>query len=624
MKKSLFAANISAVRIKNGSYITINDPLDAFLSDYNITSKPSPKNYTETPANDTHKSEYKITFQNIATNLTTDTTSSRVSSKTNNALSHTWDSQVANQSFDVIHDASDIDELDSIFDNAQSSPFTIHDMQNRINDFSSGYNHRQSSQLKKNRPNAKDGMIIVKKGKHPAPMFGGDLLLAADSVVYFVKFNEYMKPLLTLENVMEFLRTCSNILDIENAREWKNAQRHVVQLSKTGVDIMKDGNVVDWERASRRTTTGMRSSSVLYEMIEAVESFGLSASYQLESFVNQVIISKNIAMELSTILTDIEGPAPNIVFPNISDPRIHEWSNETNLITLSPAALDDIAHGANVEAHVVGVLFKTIGNLSIPVEEGSGNMNVESGNMMSLSVFPKVADELDPPLRITLEHLNPEMARFKQDCVFLNSSAENIYEMWSKDGCRVADVNITHTTCECNKMSTFSLLVDKSRPNDFVIQSVPIPPKIGSGGKSRKTRSIRLALYIVLPILLILAILLILMVFLWRRRKGKKLNGRDKESAIGRGERNKPDLLTETLPKVERESSSLSTTSGEKKIRKKGEGRRKKKRKRRNTIDKDSITEETQQASIFCFDLKHINVCETSFYEQSKLSSPSE
>lgn len=151
----------------------------------------------------------------------------------------------------------------------------------------------------------------------------------------------------------------------------------------------------------------MRSSSVLYEMIEAVESFGLSASYQLESFVNQVIISKNIgklftrskrgdiqhpfnkiwyktnasiefnfhvvlAMELSTILTDIEGPAPNIVFPNISDPRIREWSNETNLITLSPAALDDIAHGANVEAHVVGVLFKTIGNLSIPVEEGSG------------------------------------------------------------------------------------------------------------------------------------------------------------------------------------------------------------------------------------------------------------
>ena len=38
-------------------------------------------------------------------------------------------------------------------------------------------------------------------------------------------------------------------------------------------------------------------------------------------------------------------------------------------------------------------------------------------------------------------------------------------EMWSNKGCKVADVNETHTTCECNHMSSFSLLVDKSKPN---------------------------------------------------------------------------------------------------------------------------------------------------------------
>jgi hypothetical protein len=37
--------------------------------------------------------------------------------------------------------------------------------------------------------------------------------------------------------------------------------------------------------------------------------------------------------------------------------------------------------------------------------------------------------------------------------------------MWSNKGCKVADVNETHTTCECNHMSSFSLLVDKSKPN---------------------------------------------------------------------------------------------------------------------------------------------------------------
>ena len=77
-------------------------------------------------------------------------------------------------------------------------------------------------------------------------------------------------------------------------------------------------------------------------------------------------------MELKTIQSDIQVPSPDIIFPNISDPRIRKWSKQTNVISLSPAALDEVAQGANVEAHVSGVLFKTVGNLSIPVDEGQG------------------------------------------------------------------------------------------------------------------------------------------------------------------------------------------------------------------------------------------------------------
>jgi hypothetical protein len=77
-------------------------------------------------------------------------------------------------------------------------------------------------------------------------------------------------------------------------------------------------------------------------------------------------------MELRTIESDIQEPSPDITFPNISDPRIRKWTKQSNVISLSPAALDEVAQGANVEAHVSGVLFKTVGNLSIPVEEGQG------------------------------------------------------------------------------------------------------------------------------------------------------------------------------------------------------------------------------------------------------------
>ena len=77
-------------------------------------------------------------------------------------------------------------------------------------------------------------------------------------------------------------------------------------------------------------------------------------------------------MQLMTIQSDIQEPSPDIVFPNTSDPRLRKWVKETNVISLSPAALDEVAQGSNVEAHVCGVLFKTVGNLSIPVEEGQG------------------------------------------------------------------------------------------------------------------------------------------------------------------------------------------------------------------------------------------------------------
>ena len=89
-------------------------------------------------------------------------------------------------------------------------------------------------------------------------------------------------------------------------------------------------------------------------------------------FVQFLFVFPIPVMELRTIQSDIQEPAPDIVFPNISDPRIRKWTNQTNVISLSPAALDEVAQGANVDAHVCGVLFKTVGDLSIPIEEGQG------------------------------------------------------------------------------------------------------------------------------------------------------------------------------------------------------------------------------------------------------------
>lgn len=94
--------------------------------------------------------------------------------------------------------------------------------------------------------------------------------------------------------------------------------------------------------------------------------------FKLDSFIHISICFHVSVMQLITIQSDIQEPSPDIIFPNISDPRIRKWVKEKSVISLSPAALDEVAQGANVEAHVCGVLFKTVGNLSIPVEDGQG------------------------------------------------------------------------------------------------------------------------------------------------------------------------------------------------------------------------------------------------------------
>ncbi|XP_028393444.1 adhesion G protein-coupled receptor B3-like [Dendronephthya gigantea] len=471
-------------------------------------------------------------------------------------------------------------------------------MEKRIQEFSSGYNDKQATGNKKTLVETDGERDDIKvKGKHLAPMFGGDLLLAADTVTHLAKFNDFIRPPMKVEDVKDFLKSCSNILDLMNSREWKNAQRHVTKLRKFGVNIMNDGNAVDWEQASRRDLAGKTSSSsTLYEMVEAIEGFGLSASYQVKKPTKGPIFTKNILMEFKTVQSDIQEPSPDIVFPNLSDPRVRKWSKQANVITLSPAAMDEVAQGTNVEAHVSGVLFKTVGNLSIPVVEGQGNETVESGNLMSLSVFPRITGDLDPPIRIALAHLSPAMSNFKQDCVFLNASASD-GEMWSNQGCKVAGVNETHTICECNHMSSFSLLVDKSQPNDFIMKAAPIPPKGGGGGSGGGGTSSSGFIYIILLFLLIVALIIIIIFAVWRKRKGKSSDEKESDQAKSdKGGDESKAGASGTATEDAAAQSGRSTSSGDKKKRKKGERRKEGRKKRKpQTLDKDAIEEENQQ-----------------------------
>ena len=197
-----------------------NDSWNKLLSDYNMTTQPLYTNSTDPNSgyNNIYNPNYNLTFQNIADNLATESpesTSTGNSTKTsdislqNSLYKDLGDSQAVvgftntssvqpnqNQS------SNDIQELGSIENGIHSPRLTIEDMKKRIEEFSSGYNDKQAIADKKTLVKQDKGSEdILAEGKHLAPMFGGDLLLAADTVKHLAKFNDYIRPPITLDNV---------------------------------------------------------------------------------------------------------------------------------------------------------------------------------------------------------------------------------------------------------------------------------------------------------------------------------------------------------------------------------------------------------------------------------------
>ena len=197
----------------NGS---TNDYGNKQYFDYNMTTQPLHTNSNDSNSgyNNIHNSDYNLTFQNIADNLATEpphssTTGRKTSdiSMQNGLYKDLGDSQAVvgftNQTSDASdRDSNEVQELGKIVDGVPVPHLTIEDMKKRIKEFSSGYSDKQAIGNKKTLVEQnKANQDTLAGGKRLAPMFGGDLLLAADTVKHLANFNDYIRPPIVLDDV---------------------------------------------------------------------------------------------------------------------------------------------------------------------------------------------------------------------------------------------------------------------------------------------------------------------------------------------------------------------------------------------------------------------------------------
>ncbi|KAL9989371.1 hypothetical protein ACROYT_G003913 [Oculina patagonica] len=287
------------------------------------------------------------------------------------------------------------------------------------------------------RPSSKDLTMIItelasltKPKKYDAVMAGNiktSTQILQDVVNYNKKVSNSREAVSA--NVDGFLQTVSNLFDVNNLRDF-------TQLQKTD-----------------NTTT---------DLTKIIEDYGLQAAAgQIKEDDNQSWVKDNIAMEAIVVPNNIQGP---VVFPSYSDGPLSSpvWTkNGKQRITL-PKEIFSLKGSLSINGtKVASFLFRTLTSFltqESAYEQVGQQFQVES-RIISSSVDPP-AGKLVEPVVIVFGGVQTDKGSVV--CVYWDYSLNSKGGGWSTDGCRLASRKNGTVTCECNHLTNFAVLMDRS------------------------------------------------------------------------------------------------------------------------------------------------------------------
>lgn len=152
-------------------------------------------------------------------------------------------------------------------------------------------------------------------------------------------------------------------------------------------------------------------------------------------------------------------------------PAGYPWSSENDSIVLPQGALLD-----NSDGEFVRLVFASFNRLEEILQWHPDHLDTISIRNVSKVLNSKVMCaslgkgrhiQLKEPVSLTFKHIHIENVT-NPSCVFWDYSMNT----WSNEGCKVEYSNRTHTTCQCNHLTNFAILMD--------VQAIllPIPHQI--------------------------------------------------------------------------------------------------------------------------------------------------
>ncbi|XP_053395243.1 adhesion G protein-coupled receptor L4-like isoform X2 [Mercenaria mercenaria] len=228
----------------------------------------------------------------------------------------------------------------------------------------------------------------------------------------------------------------------KNSREAKNIIKNV---AKCGSSLVRKDRKNVWSKMStesRRTVASSLLSSMDSVTKKMLKSFDKPTVENIEE--------ENMAIELQVIdVNQDESSADDAMF-----------QGESNSFAIPPENLKRFSTGGM--ARLVFINYNNVGPLLIPTDETADDNSDRQviSQVVSASLDEKAEGKpLIKPVLFTMKTraLNQELNQ--QLCSFWNFSL-GYTGAWSRKGCSLKDYNDTHTTCQCDHLTNFAVLMD--------------------------------------------------------------------------------------------------------------------------------------------------------------------
>ncbi|KAM7167511.1 adhesion G protein-coupled receptor L3 isoform 4-T4 [Macrochelys suwanniensis] len=199
----------------------------------------------------------------------------------------------------------------------------------------------------------------------------------------------------------------------------------------------------------------LRAATMLLDTVE--ESAFVLADNLLKSDIVREN-TDNIQLEVARLSTD----------GNLEDLKFPQNLGHGSAIQLSANTLKQ--NGRNGEIRVAFVLYNNLGHylstenasMKLGTEAMSTNHSVIVNSPVITAAINKEFSSkvyLADPVVFTVKHIKQSEEIFNPNCSFWNYSKHTMTGYWSKQGCRLLTTNKTHTTCSCNHLTNFAVLM---------------------------------------------------------------------------------------------------------------------------------------------------------------------